>query len=242
MRRRHDQSISIPGWRRFGVAAAVGAAIAVALTVSLPASGAPPSVGAKQRQAASILAQINALDSDLNRAVESYNGARLHLAQTEKAIALNAYSLRVARHNLDRARRAISMRLVALYTGEGESTSQIEVILGARSLDDVLSRLDVVDRVTTQDARIAGGQPRLGDFEAPHSDRVDARSAPEASRIRERRDFADSGGRTSAAVADRGSGTCSSGRTGRGRRRCAEVAGGAPGSSQFGAVRWLADA
>jgi cell wall-associated NlpC family hydrolase len=125
-----------------------------ALAASVPASGAPPSVADKQRQADAIMAQLNALDSDLNRAVESYNGARLHLAQTEKAIELNTSALRIAKHNLVRARGNVAKRVVALYTGDRESTSTVEVILGARSLDDVLTRLDAANSVTAQDAKI----------------------------------------------------------------------------------------
>ena len=135
-----------------GVAAAC--AVIVALTVSLPASGAPPSVADRQRQADSIIAQLNSLDSDLNRAVESYDGARLHLDQTQRAIRTNTFELKVARHNLGRARSAVAKRLVAIYTG-GDQSSAIEVFLGAKSLDDVITHLDAANTVASQDAQIA---------------------------------------------------------------------------------------
>ena len=126
----------------------------IALTVSLPASGAPSSVASRQRQADSIIAQLNSLDSDLNRAVESYDGARLHLDQTRRAIRTNAFELKVAKHNLGRARSAVAQRLVAIYTG-GDQSSAIEVFLGAKSLEDVITRLDAADALAAQDARIA---------------------------------------------------------------------------------------
>jgi cell wall-associated NlpC family hydrolase len=153
--RRKPHQLAFISLRRLRLATVFAAATAfAALAVSLPASGAPPSVADKQRQAAAIMAQLNALDSDLNRAVESYNGARLHLAQTERAIKLNASALRIAKHNLVRARGNVAKRVIALYTGDRESTSVVEVILGARSLDDVLSRLDAASSVTALDQRI----------------------------------------------------------------------------------------
>ena len=124
------------------------------LVVALPASGAPPSVGDKQRQAVTILSEIDALDSDLNRAVEEYNGARLHLAQARQAIRQNTHVLKVARHNLTRAQTNITERLVNLYT-QNDQASSVEIILGAKSLDEVITGLDAAQRIAAQDARIA---------------------------------------------------------------------------------------
>ena len=128
--------------------------VAAILVVALPASGAPRSITEKQRQANAILGQIDSLDSDMNRAVESYNGARLHLAQTQKAIQTNTYVLKVARHNLKRSQQNIAERLRAIYMS-GEAPSTIEIILGARSLDDVITGLDSASSVSAQDAEIA---------------------------------------------------------------------------------------
>lgn len=138
---------------RFTTVVAVGL-VAIGALIALPASGAPPSIGQKQREAETILAQISALDSDLNRAVEAYNGARLHLAKTQKAIASNTHVLRVARHNLKRSQQTIADRLRALYMS-ADSQATIEIVLGARSLDEVISGLDAAERVTEQDTEIA---------------------------------------------------------------------------------------
>lgn len=145
----------IPTKRRVATGVVAACSLLLALTLSLPASGAPPSVAEKQRQADAIMAQLNSLDSDLNRAVESYNGARLHLAKTQRALRSNTYDLKVAKHNLRGARSNISKRLIALYTGDNQSSSTIEVVLGARSLEDVLNRLDAANSVAAQDASIA---------------------------------------------------------------------------------------
>jgi cell wall-associated NlpC family hydrolase len=56
--------------------------------------------------------------------------------------------------NLGRAQKALQARLVALYTSGHESGSTIEVLLGATSLEDLLNRLETVDRVSSQDSRV----------------------------------------------------------------------------------------
>ena len=136
------------------VAAFVVVTLAAALAIAIPASGAPPSIVAKQQQAQAIIAELNSLDSDLNRAVESYNGARLHLAQTQRAIDSNTRVLTIVRRNLRRSQRNIAARLRALYM-QGDQQSTIEIVLGAKSLDDVITGLDNAEQVTAQDEEIA---------------------------------------------------------------------------------------
>src|SRR5581483_1824513 len=50
------------------------------------------------------------------------------------------------------SQRAIAQRLVTLYTSEQAST--IDVILGANSLDDLLTRIDSAKSVTSLDANV----------------------------------------------------------------------------------------
>jgi peptidoglycan DL-endopeptidase CwlO len=60
----------------------------------------------------------------------------------------------IARANYKRAQAFLQERLVALYTSHDESA--LEVLLGSSSLDDLLDRMDTVNRVSEQDTRIAG--------------------------------------------------------------------------------------
>jgi cell wall-associated NlpC family hydrolase len=130
------------------------AVVAAAAGAILPAGAAPPSIADKQREATAILAEIDSLDSDLNRAVESYDGARLHLTETQSAIRQNTHVLGIARQNLKTARKNIAARLVALYT-RGQPTSALEIILGARSLPEALASVDAARRISGEDAQIA---------------------------------------------------------------------------------------
>ena len=66
---------------------------------------------------------------------------------------MNRRELVIAKHNLARSQRTIAKRLVTLYTTG--STSTLEVILGAQSLDEVLNRIDTANRVSSLDAQVA---------------------------------------------------------------------------------------
>jgi len=100
------------------------------------------------------MAQINALDASLGIANERLNLANVKLAAVQHEIKENRYALRVAQQNLRRSQRTIARRLVSLYT-KGD-TSTLEVILGARSLAEVLNRIDTENRVSSLDAEVIG--------------------------------------------------------------------------------------
>jgi len=126
--------------------------LAAALLVA-GAATADPSVGSKQSEAQSVLAQINAIDQQLGRKVEAYDNARYRLGQIEREQQVNRHDLGVARHNLKRAQTMLASRLVSLYTADDQNTT-LDVLLGAKSLDDLLSNLDTVNRVSDQDAQV----------------------------------------------------------------------------------------
>ena len=90
---------------------------------------------------------------DLEQADDAYYNATVELRGIERELSTNAKHLSAARKSLVVAQDRISERLRDLYiNGQGDST--LEVILGARSLDDIISRLDAIERVSSQDARI----------------------------------------------------------------------------------------
>ena len=128
--------------------------VAVALA-SVKTASADPSVAAKRAEAQSVLAQIQEIDGQLSHAIESYNLANVKLDKIRAELKTNSRHLTIARTSLKAAQRHLSERLVALYKNGGDG-STIEVLLGARSIDDLLNRLDAVDRVSEQDARVLG--------------------------------------------------------------------------------------
>ncbi len=120
---------------------------------SVGSVAAQPSVDEKRAQAQGVLGQIQEIDSQLAHAIEDYNLANVRLAKIEGDLKANARHLKLATSSLKGAQRHLSERLVSLYVN-GEEASAMEVLLGAESLDDLLNRLDAVDRVSEQDARV----------------------------------------------------------------------------------------
>ncbi len=85
-------------------------------------------------------------------AVEAYNAAKIQLGEIEQRQAENKQHLKLARSSFGKAQGVLQERLLTLYTS-GES-STLEILLGAADIDDLLSRVDAVSRVSKQDARI----------------------------------------------------------------------------------------
>jgi cell wall-associated NlpC family hydrolase len=127
--------------------------ILAALIVAVPAFADPP-ISSKRAQAQQVMVELQRLDSELERSVEQYHYATLKLERIRREQRQNAFELRVAQRNLKRGQQMIAQRLVTLYTADQSST--LEVILGAKSLDDILSRMDTATRVSSLDTRVLG--------------------------------------------------------------------------------------
>jgi cell wall-associated NlpC family hydrolase len=137
--------------QRQAFALAVGLAGAALFAGSAGAD--PPSLASKESRAQAVLAQVQQIDASLGRAVEAYNLANVKLDRIRRDIRRNQQELSLARSNLTRAQAALSSRVVAIYTADqGDST--LEILLGAQSLDDLLNRIDAVNRVSHQDGRV----------------------------------------------------------------------------------------
>jgi cell wall-associated NlpC family hydrolase len=84
--------------------------------------------------------------------IETYNAAQIKLDSIEADLRVNENRLAVAKANYKQAEDTLSARLVTLYTSGEEST--LEVLLGSSSLDDLLDRVETVNRLSEQDSRI----------------------------------------------------------------------------------------
>jgi peptidoglycan DL-endopeptidase CwlO len=168
--------------------ATVIAMVAAFALAAVPAF-ADPTVASKQAEAQSVLGQIQQLDSSLERAVEAYNLANVKLERIKHDLSSNTRSLAVARKSLKNAQTELSSRLVDLYTSEGQD-SGLAVLLGSSSLDDMLSRMDAVDRVSQQDSLVLRQvahfrrevQQRQRRLQNAHSEQVQVVSEREAAR------------------------------------------------------------
>ena len=124
--------------------------------VGLSAVGAAanPSITEKRARAVAIVEDVRLLDEAVGAAAERFNGANYELAQLTDRLDQTRRELTAARRLNAISGRRIAARLRALYLN-GEGFSTIEVLLGARSLEEVLERVDVAERVTQQDTRLA---------------------------------------------------------------------------------------
>jgi peptidoglycan DL-endopeptidase CwlO len=136
------------------------AVLTLALMAAGSATGEPASVASKQAQAQSVLAQIQSLDSSLAHAIEAYNLANEKLKAIRSDLRENKVDLKIAEANLERAQDALAARVVAIYTS-GDSDSTLDVLVGARSLVDVVEGLEAVARVSEQDTAVLGDVKRF---------------------------------------------------------------------------------
>jgi peptidoglycan DL-endopeptidase CwlO len=127
--------------------------VVVALLAAPAAHATPGSISSKEAQAQSVLAQIQGLDANLERAVDAYNLANEKLGRIESDLRENKLELQLARKNLKRSQTRLSARLVEMYTSGNENTG-LDVLLGASSIDDLISRLDTMDRVSDQSTEV----------------------------------------------------------------------------------------
>jgi len=110
-------------------------------------------LASKQAQANAVLAQIHQIDVEVERAAEAYNLANIKLDRIHQEQVENGVRLTVARKSLGRANQMLEERLVAIYTSDNRSTA-VDVLLGATSIEDLINRLDTVERVSDQDAEV----------------------------------------------------------------------------------------
>jgi cell wall-associated NlpC family hydrolase len=122
--------------------------------VLLGASSASASspIATKQAEAQQVFDQVQGLDENLSKADELINLADLRLARVEYEQSVNRRELVVARSNLARSRTMVAERLVQLYTTPTPST--LEMILGATSLNSLLTRIDNENRLSSLDGEV----------------------------------------------------------------------------------------
>jgi cell wall-associated NlpC family hydrolase len=121
---------------------------------------ADPRISEKQAEAQRVLADIQALDARLATSIEAYNAANVELDAIKSDLRANKRQMGVARGNLGVAQDRLARRLRDLYVG-GESVSTLELFLGASSFEDLINRLDTIDRVSAEDTQVLGEVQRF---------------------------------------------------------------------------------
>jgi cell wall-associated NlpC family hydrolase len=129
------------------------AALAAGLAAA-PLSASPSGkIKLKQREAEVVLAQVDALDNQLGKTVEAWDGARYNLDTARKQLAANRASLTVAERARRHAEQLVQARLVTIY--ESDEPTTIDVVLGSTSLGNLIDRLQAARSVATSDQQLA---------------------------------------------------------------------------------------
>ena len=131
---------------------AVALLVAVAALLAATSSTASPTVSAKQAEAQRVLGEIQAIDSSLDKAVDAYNAAQMKLDAIRAEEKVNQRHLAIARGNFKSAQATLANRLLALYKSGDDNV--LEVLLGSRSLSELLERVDTISRVSAEDSRV----------------------------------------------------------------------------------------
>jgi cell wall-associated NlpC family hydrolase len=129
------------------------AVLAATLAAAGASSAEPGQISSKRAEAQRVFGEIEAIDMELDRAVEAFDSATVRLQTIQSDLAANRKQLAAARTNLAVARKRVSARVVALYTSE--EPDALTVLLGATSLRDLIERIDSIQRVSGEDVRIA---------------------------------------------------------------------------------------
>jgi cell wall-associated NlpC family hydrolase len=133
---------------------AVALAVLAAVLCASPLFASPPAkIKAKQREAEVVLAQVDALDRQLGKTVEQWDGAQYDLGKVRAQLAANRSKLGVAERARRQAEHLVQARLVQIY--ESDQPTTIDVVLGSTSLGDLIDRLQAEQSVATSDRQLA---------------------------------------------------------------------------------------
>ncbi|HEY7398740.1 MAG TPA: NlpC/P60 family protein [Gaiellaceae bacterium] len=130
-------------------AAALAAGLGAAPLAASPAG----KIKEKQKEAQVVLAQVGALDEQLGKTVEEWDGARYDLDKVRKQLATNRASLTVAQRAQHRTQQLVRQRLVTIY--ESDEPTTIDVVLGSTSLNSLIDRLQAERSVAKSDDLLA---------------------------------------------------------------------------------------
>ena len=150
---------------------------------------APGTVASKQAQAQQVLAQIQQIDDSLGAAVESYNLANVQLAEDRERPAREPHAVEARAREPEESRRTRSRRGSSAPTRRRRTTRRSSVLLGATSLDDLLSRIeaDQLDVAAGREHRPAGDVVQGGRPASPDRVAQGARLSSSRSSHRRRR-------------------------------------------------------
>ena len=124
-----------------------------------PAAPAANPIGAERARAKRVEAQVNAMGFALESVIQRWDGARAALVQVNARLRDANNQLHIAQTNLHAAQSQLEQRLVQLYVSPPPDT--IDVLVGAKSLSDLINRIESTQSFSQQDRAIASAALRF---------------------------------------------------------------------------------
>lgn len=121
---------------------------------ALPSAASADTIAEKRARARAIMGQLETLNTQMEIVVEQYNAAVGKLESVNAKIHDNARALTVARYNLVMASATLESRAVAMY--KQQPVDLLDVVLATNSFDELISRLDLLNRLSQNDVRVIG--------------------------------------------------------------------------------------
>ena len=165
----------IPGTHARLLTFVLALAVACAPLIASPsllerASAAPstPNIQAKKAEATAATKMLADLGDDFEMKVEDYNAVTEALDKTRADIVEARVALEAATARLEESQNRLAERARAIYTGR--EVDLLAVLIGTSSFDDFLTRLELLNRITTSDAslvqEVSGFRDRVAAGEA----------------------------------------------------------------------------
>ena len=130
--------------------ATVAGLVSLALLLVFAAAASAGPIAAKKAKLAAVQAQLSKVYEKSDVAVEQYNEATAHLKEADSRIARNEHLLKVAQYKLGIANGHLTSRARQVY--KANDTSILDVVFASHNFDDLLTQLDVMQRMTENDA------------------------------------------------------------------------------------------
>ncbi|HEY2371720.1 MAG TPA: NlpC/P60 family protein [Gaiellaceae bacterium] len=132
--------------------------ILLLLTLTPSAPAANP-IGAQRARAKRVESKVNAMGLALESVIQRWDGERDALVQVNARLRDANHQLRIAQTNLHAAQHQLEQRLVQLYVSPPPDV--IDVLVGAKSLSDLINRIESTQSFSHQDRAIAAAALRF---------------------------------------------------------------------------------
>jgi cell wall-associated NlpC family hydrolase len=124
--------------------------VASAVLCALPGLAQATTIAQKKAQAQQIAAQVSALNTKMEFAVEAYDAASQKLDTVRAKIVTNQRELNIARYNLLVARQLLTQRVVSMY--KQDKASVLDVLLSTKSFNDLVTEVNAMRQVGQSDS------------------------------------------------------------------------------------------